>query len=564
MATFKSSFDAVSGGGGGGGGDLAATLVLGNITGGTDILITLGDALGAPDGINPGDNGADLAITPGQGVVGTAAFGTLTVNVAPHTPGYQIDVARTPYFLPYLTAVNGAPGVNQYDGSSADPLVIAANIAAAINAVPNGYDTLVSAVDNLDGTITVTALVTGTTLNGATLDGNPSGDVTGTGFSGGVDNGTAGAMIADRTGDARGPGAVDLQISRTASNQVAGAPNSVLIGGSNNIIGGDQSYGGAVIVGGRTNIIGVGSTYPDGTYNSTIVGGWYNQILDYSSNAAIIAGDGNRIGGGPNPAYFHTGALVSGSLNVVEGGLPWGGGYYSLTVGRWNVNRGGQNSGIIGRFCEVWNQNSFAGGNVTINKGYSTFMWGQNHRTHDQAHYNSYSDFASAFGAGAYIYNLGQAVWANQNSGAFDTGGTQRSSYGLYIRTTTATPTILTTNGSTTASQRGRLRLMPGRTWAFRIQLVAHQYGGAAGAVADSATWEILGSIKRDLANNTTLVGLSGAGLPLFADAAAAGWSVAVVADDTNEALRITVTGQASKNIVWHAAIYTSEAGFDA
>jgi hypothetical protein len=581
-------------GGGGGGEDLAATLIFGNVTGGTNIVVSAGDEIQGLDGGGIGVDGENLVIRPGAGGPGVQATGTFTIVAAPLVVADRVNLTG---FSRSLIGVAGVrvPGSDTF---SVDP-VTTAGVAIEIAAAMNDSNFLTGSATNGGG---VTAVAVGSTVvMTAQFDGvggnsrqyfsqtTPIGQITpflggpAAFMAGGLDAGLTGALIAGSGGAPRGDGAIDLQTIRLADNEVAAPPHSILLGGvrnrlaesstpgenegtaifggHDNIIAGEYSKR-SMIFGGYANTIGVGSTYDYGCYGAKIIGGGSNQILDYSGMSTIIGGGwNNRIGGGPSPGYFHTGALVSGSGNYVEGNLPWGGGYYSITVGRNNRNKGGQNSGIIGRFCEVWNQNSFAGGNVVVNKGYGTFMWGQNHQTHDQAHYNSYSDFASAFGAGAYIYCRGQAVWSNQNSGSFATGSTQRSSYGLFRRTTTASTLTLSLDGSNPTAQRDRLRIMPGRCYAFRISVSAYQDGGAAGTIGDSATWEITGAIKRTDVSLTALVGLSGAGTPLFADAAAAGWTVAVFADNTNNAFSVQVTGELNKNITWHAAVHTSESG---
>jgi hypothetical protein len=59
------------------------------------------------------------------------------------------------------------------------------------------------------------------------------------------------------------------------------------------------------------------------------------------------------------------------------------------------------------------------------------------------------------------------------------------------------------------------------------------------------------------------LVGVpTGTGTPSgFFDAGAALWSLAVTADDTNDILQITMTGEALKTIQWHFSVFTTEVG---
>lgn len=85
----------------------------------------------------------------------------------------------------------------------------------------------------------------------------------------------------------------------------------------------------------------------------------------------------------------------------------------------------------------------------------------------------------------------------------------------------------------------------------FRLNIVARE-----AATGDCKVWEVLGAIKRDGSNNTALVG-SVTSTVVAADAGASAWAVTVDADDTNESLRIQVTGEASHTITWaaHATI---------
>lgn len=82
MATFSSNFSAIlaQAGGGGGGEDLAATLAIGNTTGGNDIIFTGGDGIDTAD--NGGGAGFDLNITGSDAGGGVFAGGDINL-----TPG---------------------------------------------------------------------------------------------------------------------------------------------------------------------------------------------------------------------------------------------------------------------------------------------------------------------------------------------------------------------------------------------------------------------------------------------------------------------------------------------
>lgn len=456
MATFDSNLDAVSGGGGGGGGeDLAATLILGNVSGGTDIEMSNGDVLKGEDAAASSNNdGFALILTGGQG----------------------------------------------------------------------------------DGT------------------------------------GGRGPIQARTGGNTRGPGSVDLQQSAAAANQIAEAPYSVLVGGYNNritnstvnpihnraavIVGGyDNVIQGdytrtAAIVGGYNNTIDGGAT--NGNYCVFIGGGSGNTVGTYSYGTAVF-GQFNTVDGN---GYWASNAFVSGISNTIQGHAGYGGAYHAVAMGRENINEG-QDSFTMGRFNETHAEVSFAGGNLNVVNGYGSFAWGVNH---DSAYV---ADYSTQFGCQTYAYVLGQLAHGSSVSGTsfVDNGEAQRSVYPLSHETTNATPTDLTPHGTPVALPNlPPLRVRPNRVYSFMIQVAAYQHAGV-GTISDSATWEISGAIKRDGSNNTSLLGLNGTGAPLFADAGASTWSVSVSADDTNEALIVTVTGEAGKTIRWSAAVYTAEAG---
>lgn len=145
-------------------------------------------------------------------------------------------------------------------------------------------------------------------------------------------------------------------------------------------------------------------------------------------------------------------------------------------------------------------------------------------------------------------------------SGKFSASGdAQESRFVARNTTTDATATDLFLDGSSE-----RIVLPASRSWRFSIDIMARQTAGTAGTVGDSAFWTITGGIKRDGAGNTALIGTpQGTGVPGAndRDAAAAAWSVAVTADDTNDALDIAVTGEANKTIHWVAKIELVEVG---
>jgi hypothetical protein len=114
------------------------------------------------------------------------------------------------------------------------------------------------------------------------------------------------------------------------------------------------------------------------------------------------------------------------------------------------------------------------------------------------------------------------------------------------LTTTNATPTAITfTDG---------LVLPNDTTWMFEIDVVARR----TDADGESAAYRLLGCIDRNAnAASTALVG--SVGKTVIAEDNAA-WDVAATADTTNGAITVTVTGEASKTILWTARVRLVEA----
>jgi trimeric autotransporter adhesin len=177
-----------------------------------------------------------------------------------------------------------------------------------------------------------------------------------------------------------------------------------------------------------------------------------------------------------------------------------------------------------------------------------------------------YSSLASsadvmALGVGAeanqrYSIAVGRYALANIKSqmafsaGTFSSAGdNQWSVITARVSTTDATVTKLNPAGD-----NSNLMILRANTaWSFRITLIARE-----AATGDAFTERFEGLIKRDGANNTTLVGTVSSSR-IAEDAGATSWSATVSADDTSEALQIQVTGEAAHTIRWVAHIHISE-----
>jgi hypothetical protein len=85
----------------------------------------------------------------------------------------------------------------------------------------------------------------------------------------------------------------------------------------------------------------------------------------------------------------------------------------------------------------------------------------------------------------------------------------------------------------------------------FRCTVIGRQRAGAAGTINDVAGWSFEGVIKRAATGAPVLVGQTT--VHTAADAGASAWTAVVSADTTNNALIVTVTGEANKTIRWLA-----------
>jgi len=137
----------------------------------------------------------------------------------------------------------------------------------------------------------------------------------------------------------------------------------------------------------------------------------------------------------------------------------------------------------------------------------------------------------------------------NPGEFAFHSGevGSKRSEYVAQRVTTNATPAALHVAADTSL----HLVIPANTVWGFQALVVAREP-----ATGDCGIYEIAGAIKRDGSNNTSLVG-SVTVRTIAEDAGASAWAATAVADDTNEALQIQVTGEASHTINWVGHITT-------
>lgn len=200
---------------------------------------------------------------------------------------------------------------------------------------------------------------------------------------------------------------------------------------------------------------------------------------------------------------------------------------YAIAIGRNNISSGGSGCTVIGGM----NNQAVATSSIITGGAYCSIIGA--------------AQYARAGGGYSKASVHGQDVFA---SGQFSSvGDAQGAKYILRADTTDATATVLTTNNGTPASWN-QIVAASDTCIMFSGTLVAMQNGAQ-----DQGGWEIKGLLKND-GGTTTLVSSN---IQTFDDGN--GWTVALTADNTNNALAITCTGEAAHNIRWVANIQTSE-----
>ena len=118
-----------------------------------------------------------------------------------------------------------------------------------------------------------------------------------------------------------------------------------------------------------------------------------------------------------------------------------------------------------------------------------------------------------------------------------------------YNTSTSASPVDLFMDGSSV-----RLGLSNGETWYYEAKVLGTQTGGVSGTVGDSFGTRFTGVIKRSSGGTTSMVGSTSQDIDAR-DAGAANWATSVTADTSNNALKISCTGETSKTIYWQSKV---------
>ena len=340
------------------------------------------------------------------------------------------------------------------------------------------------------------------------------------------------------------------QPDASGSNSVAIGQGSVASGSSAMAVGSNSlASGSGAIAGPQSAATGLqavcfGHGSPAGSTNGA------------RGNYSVAIGDGTvasgtsslAIGRYANATGEHSNAighsLASGSHSFAAG----------ITSNSSSYGATGSNSVAIGHQAQAISSYACAVGGTTnrASEVYATVIGGSNNQAFGSyaivlgGLYNTASGENSvASGSRSLAAIYGKKAHA---SGRFSSNGdAQGCMYVLRSDTSDATAEAMTTNNSTAAATN-QVVATTDTCIMFSGTIVAMQNGAA-----DQGGWEIKGLLKND-GGTTTLVNSN---IQTFAEGN--GWAVALSADNTNNALKVQVTGEASHNIRWVANIQTSE-----
>lgn len=289
----------------------------------------------------------------------------------------------------------------------------------------------------------------------------------------------------------------------------------------------------AVAIGGSTIASGNGSVAIHEAYSS----GTDSLAMNITTNSSSYGATGaNSIAIGKQASASSTEAVAIG------GNFQTASATYSSTIGgTFNTNQGSRAiiAGGQSNTIDIAAQYSvIVGGNNNNVTGDRGVIVGGSHNEANASHTFATGQYAKA----AEIGKLARAT------GRFSADGdAQGGQFILRADTTDATATVLTTNNSTAASTN-QIVAASDTCITFDGTITAMQNGAQA-----YASWRIEGLLVND--GGTTTLANSATTVISNAD----GWGMALSADNTNNALAITCTGEASHNIRWVANIRTSE-----
>ena len=286
-----------------------------------------------------------------------------------------------------------------------------------------------------------------------------------------------------------------------------------------------------------TNAVAIGSESVSSGLRSVALGN--SNASGTDSFAAAIAYN-NSSYGATSTSSIAMGkyARATDIYNVAIGGIYASatGGAYALALGSY-ATASGNPSIAIGLSNNATGNKAIAIGDNNNSSSSSAVTLGSNNAAS--------SSKSLVLGSDGKADIIGKIVFSN---GIFSArGDSQAGQYILRADTTDATPTVLTTNNSA-AGNDDQIIAANDTCITFDGTIVAMQNGAQA-----FASFKIEGLLVNDGGTTT----LANSATTIIDNQSS--WGMALSADNTNNALAITVTGEASHNIRWVANIRTSE-----
>jgi hypothetical protein len=330
------------------------------------------------------------------------------------------------------------------------------------------------------------------------------------------------------------------KLSNSSYNNISGGNNGStnssynIISGNNNSL--TASY--TSIIGGAFNIIN------DSYYN--IIGGFNSYITSSSrsifagSNHQITSSDYNNISGDVNSltnSYYNA---VSGETNTLDSSD------YNNVSGQSNVLTTSDYNNISGKFGESidGSYNILFGLNSYVENSAFSLIGGNGTSGMNGDGIFAVGSILTSDGF-SYTFLSGQNVYVNSEGelarNALNGTKRQFGSIQTGATTTDATPTRTFPNA-------GHFYITSNSTYQINIRVV-----GTKASSGDSVSYEAKGIIK-NVGGTTSLVSAITA-TQIQSDAALTTTAVTVTADNSNDALNVSVTGIAATTIYWHCVV---------
>jgi len=380
-----------------------------------------------------------------------------------------------------------------------------------------------------------------------------------------------GASAAEWAAAGGASASADLYIANpsSATAPTAAGTNAVSIG-SGSVASGEKGF--ALLGGTASGQYAMAfNNYAVASAEKSISLGW---LTDATATSAVAIGTGTQSGGSHSVALGQSNAQgadsfaaaignasssygASGGSSVAMGSNAIASAYGAISLGKQNT-ASGTYSTIVGSYFSTVSANYsgvFSGRTNTCSNGtYATVVGGSTNEA--QGQYSAVIGGFDTQATGKYSFaSGGEAVSAEigkvaRASGKFAArGDAQGGQFVLRSDTTDATAEALTTNNST-ANATNQIVAASDTCITFHGTVTAMQNGAQA-----YGGWEIKGMLVND--GGTTSLALGN--VSDMAANNASSWAVALSADDTNNALKIQVTGEAAHNIRWVANVQTAE-----